>query len=76
MALASITTRTEYCAANVEARQRAHEAREVEGWAAAHNLSSNTFGMLLILTIISYLAGHFALRFEILRNARIRALNA
>ena len=38
-------------------------------WAAAHNVSSNTFGMLLILTTISCLAGHFALRFEILRSA-------
>jgi hypothetical protein len=45
-------------------------------WAAVHNLSSNTFGMLIILSIISYLAGHFALRYEILRNARIRALKA
>jgi len=45
-------------------------------WATAHNLSSNAFGMLLILTIISYLAGLFALHYEILRNARIRTLTA
>ena len=43
-------------------------------WAAPHDLSSNTFGMLLIPTIISYLACHFALRYEILRNARIRGV--
>jgi hypothetical protein len=45
-------------------------------WAAAHNLSSNAFGMLIVLTIISYLAGHFALRYGILGNARQRALKA
>jgi hypothetical protein len=45
-------------------------------WAAVHNLSSNTFGMLIVLTIISYLAGYFALRYEILSNARLRALKA
>jgi len=45
-------------------------------WAAEHNLSSNTFGILLILTTISYLAGQFALRYEIVSNARIRTLTA
>ena len=32
-------------------------------WATAHDLSSNTFLVLLILTIIGYLAGQFALRY-------------
>jgi hypothetical protein len=45
-------------------------------WAAVQQVSSTTFGLLIVLSMSSYLAGYLALRYEIERAAFKRTVQA